>query len=131
MSIAQQYAKEGLMGRKADNRRIDGWARLREWLAPVTFPTPDGDVTLPGLRIFDTCPETIKEFLNAMKDKNNPEDLDTTGEDHLLDACRYLLMAKPPRHRKQKGPRMNRAQERVKDWEKRRLKDVRRRRNGT
>ena len=119
LSIAQQYAKEGLICRKADNRRVDGWARVREWLAPTVFPSPEGEVTRPGLVIFDSCPELIKEFLNAMRDKNNPEDLDTTGDDHLLDALRYLLMAKPPRHRRQRPKQLSRAEAKIDAWEKR------------
>jgi hypothetical protein len=27
-------------------------------------------------------------------DKNRPEDVDTTGEDHLCDSLRYLLMSR-------------------------------------
>lgn len=101
-SVAAQYAQEGVFLLKADNDRINGWARVREYLAV-------DDTGTPGLRIFSTCTPVIKELAAAIHDEKKPEDLDTHMEftdkesglilgDHALDATRYALMSRPRKH---------------------------------
>lgn len=97
-NIAGQYRQEGLYCRKANNARIDGWQRVREWLTTVEVRLPDGTVVeQPALRIFSTCTNLLSEFANQVHDKDNPEDLDTRAADHALDALRYGLMSWPRR----------------------------------
>lgn len=98
-TIAGQYAEKGLFCRKANNARIDGWQRVREWLAPVDT----NGVVAPGLRVFSTCTNLLSEFANQVHSKTTPEDLDTKAADHALDALRYGLMSYPRRHRPAKA----------------------------
>lgn len=84
-SIAQQWLTAGLQCRKANNDRVAGWQRVREYLKEDA----DGD---PGLRIFSTCTNLIRTIPEMIHDKNHPEDLDTTLDDHGVDALRYGLM---------------------------------------
>lgn len=74
--------------RKGDNDRVNGWQRVHELLRAA----PDGR---PWLTIDDTCSYLKRTIPAAMSDKTNPDDLDTTGDDHGLDALRYGAMSRP------------------------------------
>lgn len=88
LTIAQQWAAHGLRAMKANNDRNAGWLRVREYLKP----DPKG---VPGLRVFNTCPNLIRTLPEMIHDKTRAEDLDTTLEDHIVDALRYGLMTRP------------------------------------
>lgn len=90
--IAQQYADAGVQCRKANNARIDGWARVREYLKPDRRG-------VPALHIFSTCTDLLRTLPMLVHDDIRPEDLDTRGEDHAADALRYALMSRPLRTR--------------------------------
>lgn len=85
---ADTFGRNGVPIIKADNSRELGWGRLRHWFRPA----PDGD---PWLVIDPDCVTTIRVIPGAVRDKNNPDDIDTTGEDHPLDTLRYGVMAHP------------------------------------
>lgn len=79
---------------KAMNDRVNGWALVDEKLRV----REDG---LPRLLIYDTCRELIRTLPSLPRDSKNPEDVDTTSEDHLADALRYginYLEPKGPSH---------------------------------
>jgi hypothetical protein len=99
LSIAQQWASAGLHTIAANNSRIDGWLNVREYLR---IPMEGSDVGEPKLFISPACQHLIREFRNARQDSRRPDDVDTTGSDHALDACRYLLATRPRRW-KRKG----------------------------
>lgn len=88
--IADQFADEGVYFRKANNARIDGWMRLRQYLEV------DGDTGRPRLQVFSTCTNFIRTFPMLVHSETKPEDLNTHGEDHAADALRYLVMSRPP-----------------------------------
>ncbi len=92
-SIAAMYRKGGLVVTKAMNARVDGWSRVRDYLRGNDHP---------HLRVFSTCTALIDELTAAVYDKSKYEDLDTTGNDHALDALRYALMS---RNRAAKKPK--------------------------
>lgn len=52
-------------------------------------------LAMDKLKIFNTCPEIIKELCNLTLDKNNLEDVDTTQNDHAYDALTYVLASLP------------------------------------
>lgn len=102
--IAQQYMDHGVPVRRALNARVDGWARVREYLrAREGPPLPDDPEKKPtlmvGLRIFKTCTNLVRTLPMLVHDTKNPEDLDSDGEDHAADALRYGLMSRPLRAR--------------------------------
>jgi hypothetical protein len=47
------------------------------------------------LVFFNTCTNLISQIPALPLDKRNPEDIDTTSEDHLYDALRYGIMSRP------------------------------------
>lgn len=83
----------------ADERK-NGWAAVREQLNK-----PGGLIVYKG-----RCPYLIKTIAVAPADPENPEDVDTTCEDHAIDALRFRLRARTvaPRDPKKPKPRDNR-----------------------
>ena len=73
---------------RGDNRRIEGWRNVRQWLRI--------DEGRSKFRVFENCTSFITTFPANVYDKHQPEDLDTDGEDHTADELRYALMSRPP-----------------------------------
>lgn len=89
-SIAERMARatdSKVMFRRGDNKRLPGWDMVRERLRG----TEEG----PMLYIFNTCNDLIRTFPAVQHDPSKPEDLDTSGEEHALDALRYGCMSRP------------------------------------
>ena len=85
-SAAQQYMEGGIPLVKASNDRVIGWGRLHELLAYA-------DGIPPRITIMRRCQNLIRTFPLMVQDKDKPEDIDTTLEDHALDSLRYGVMA--------------------------------------
>lgn len=85
----QTFRKNGVSLVEGDNQRVLGWGRFREWLEPAS----DGQPWL----IIDpvACPYAHRTLPTLVVDKNDPEDLNSDGEDHPADTIRYGLMARP------------------------------------
>ncbi len=76
----------------ADNNRITGWGRMREMMRCQ----PDGfGESRPMMQVFSTCFDFIRTVPGLVHDDNNPEDVNTKGEDHPADEARYALMSRP------------------------------------
>jgi len=79
---------------RADNTRVPqrgamgGWDQVRARLRG----DPDGR---PMLFVMDNCQDLIRTLPAMQHDENRPEDLDTEGEDHAVDALRYGCMSRP------------------------------------
>jgi hypothetical protein len=98
-SIADLWRNAGFHVTRAKNTRVGGWANVRQYLWDHEKVNPDGSVGGPRLFVFDTCPDLIRTFPLMMRDKDNPEDLNTKLEDHALDALRYGLGLRPLQER--------------------------------
>ena len=91
-SIGETMYAEGISMRRADNKRVPGWAEMRRRLHGV-----DGK---PLLYLLDCCDDSIRTIPTLQVDSKDPEDLDTEGEDHAADETRYACMARPWTQRK-------------------------------
>lgn len=100
-SIAQMMAREGVYWEPGDNTRLAGKMQFHYRLA---FDT-DGEAML---YIFNTCQQFIRTFPALVYDDKKVEDIDTDGEDHIYDECRYVLMEHPinPRRNVLQAPPM-------------------------
>ena len=87
-SIAQLMQREGVYWTPADHTRIAGKMQLHYRLA---F---DGEGE-PMLQVFSSCKHFIRTIPALVYDEADVEDIDTDGEDHIYDECRYLLMEHP------------------------------------
>ena len=63
--------------------RLQGWAACRYLLAL-------GEDRKPRMQIFSNCKNLIETIPEQIHDDNNPEDLDTLGNDHCSDGWRYF-----------------------------------------
>lgn len=86
-SMAEQFHREGVLFRRADNKRIPGWQQIRGRLM--------GKNGKPMIYFFSTCEHLIRTLPAMIHDLNDLEDLDTDLEDHAADAIRFLCMSRP------------------------------------
>ena len=87
-SIGALFERQRVFFEKGDHARIDGKMQLHHRLA---FDQ-DGR---PMLYVFNTCKHFIRTVPNLVYDEANVEDIDTDGEDHIYDECRYVCMKNP------------------------------------
>ncbi|MDR1620324.1 MAG: phage terminase large subunit [Clostridiales bacterium] len=85
--IADVFIKRGVPLRPADNARVVGWQRVREYLREA----PDG---LAYLQVFARCANLIKYLPLMQYDRHDHEDA-ACGDDHAPEALRYGLMSRP------------------------------------
>ena len=64
---------------------------------------------VPMFYVFNTCKHFIRTIPNLVYDEKDVEDINTDGEDHIYDECRYVLMENPI------APRKNEAKKKVYD----------------
>ena len=91
-SLAEQMIVRGCRWRPADRSkgsRIAGKNEIHRRLQVDDFTQE------PRLVILSNCTSLISQLPSIPLDKRNPEDVDTTSEDHLYDALRYGVMTRP------------------------------------
>lgn len=86
-SIAETLLRHGLPMVKGDNDRKNGWQRCHELLRPA----PDG---LPWVTVDVQCRYGVRSLPAQVSDKLDPDDIDTGGDDHWVDAWRYGAMSR-------------------------------------
>lgn len=96
--IASVYADNGVHlapAGKGAGSRVNGWQRVRSYLAEAPacpHHRAQGWETCPKLHIFSTVTELYRELSDLPHaTKGDPEDADTTADDHASDGLRYLL----------------------------------------
>ena len=87
-AIADTAAKYGIYFTPADNHRIQGWMQ-------VHYRLQFDENGYPRMYFFDNCKAIIRTMPLMMYSEKNPEDLDTTLEDHAVDETRYFCMSRP------------------------------------
>lgn len=85
VSIADIYADGGVHLVPANNDRVPGWQRVRDYLA-------DQDDGYPAVVYMETCANAIRTVPALVRDPVKVEDVDTEGEDHAADELRYFVM---------------------------------------
>lgn len=83
-SISDEFQRAGVNFEPAQKGdRVQGWQRMRRMLADA------GKVDLPGLYVSRACRYFWLTAPYAGRDMKRPEDVDSSGADHALDAMRY------------------------------------------
>lgn len=93
-SIAEMMAREGVIFRPADNKRVSQKGAMSGWDQMRARLKGDADGR-PMLYVFETCRDFIRTVPVLQHDTDKPEDLDTDGEDHVADEARYGCMSRP------------------------------------
>jgi hypothetical protein len=86
---------------KADNSRVNGWSRVREYLKLREY---QGGLS-PWVRISRECTNLIRTLPELVHDENRVEDIADGMEDHAPDSLRYLLQSRPPIFQNKKIPK--------------------------
>lgn len=69
--------------------RISGWMLMKTLLEESIKDRPEG----PGLYVTEDCVDGfIRTVGSVMMDEKNPDDIDTSGEDHAMDEARYFAV---------------------------------------
>jgi phage terminase large subunit len=81
---------------RADNRRIDGWLAVKEWLKPIdTKDEQTGEMRKSSrLRIFSNCLNLIRTLPQVQRSEKDPNDVATEPHEltHMPDALRYFCI---------------------------------------
>jgi len=104
-SIAELFTLSGVPVIPADNSRVAGWQRVREFLAcNEPRDAEDGVPYAPQWQVFPNCVNLIRTLPMLIYDNHNREDVGG-GEDHAPEALRYGLMSRPRPSAKQNEAR--------------------------
>jgi hypothetical protein len=92
LTIAELFEKGGVKLRPSRKDRKAGLDLLHVMMQDKA---EDGG---PRLRIFNTCVDFWRTMTSLVVDKNNPEDIDSTCEDHIFDECKYAVLTHYVQH---------------------------------
>jgi hypothetical protein len=87
-SILETFQRYRVPAEASNNDRINGWQRIQELLR-------DDAEGRPWLTVDPSCAYLIRTLPAAVQDDREPDDVDTEGDDHALDALRYWAMSRP------------------------------------
>lgn len=87
-SVAEVATRHGILFRKADNSRINGWMQMH-------YRMCFDENGYSMMYIFNTCKHFIRTIPLLTYSETVPEDLDTKLEDHIADSTRYFCMMRP------------------------------------
>lgn len=87
-STAEVFSSFGLHLRPGDPSRVLKKRQFHERLRVRA----DG---LPGVLVYDTCKQLARTIPDLVTAKNDPEDIETKGEDHCYDEACHVFMARP------------------------------------
>lgn len=87
-SVAALMERQGVFWDKGDHDRMAGLMQMHHRLA-------FDDRGIPMMYVFSTCKHFIRTIPNLVYDETDVEDVDTDGEDHIYDECRYVCMENP------------------------------------
>ena len=84
-SIADIFAEHRIWFDKADHTRIPGKMQCH-------YRLKFDERGVPMFYVFNTCKHFIRTIPNLIYSETDPEDVDTTCEDHIYDEWRYMSM---------------------------------------
>jgi hypothetical protein len=87
-SIAETLLRRGLPMRRGDNDRFNGIMRVHEFFR-------EDEQGTPYLTISPSCGYWWRTLPALVQDVNDPDDVDTTQDDHAYDGSRYWAMSRP------------------------------------
>ena len=87
-SVADTAARCGIYFSPGDNKRIAGWMQCH-------YRLQFDENGYPMMYVFKNCKAFIRTIPLLLYSETEPEDLDTTLEDHVADEWRYFCMSRP------------------------------------
>ena len=90
------FRENGISLVKADNRRVDGWYAVKEWIKPFNIKDEQTgeEKQTSKLKIFSNCKNLIRTLPQVQRDEKDPNDVDTEPHEltHAPDALRYFCI---------------------------------------
>ncbi|HYF06481.1 MAG TPA: hypothetical protein VD970_02590, partial [Acetobacteraceae bacterium] len=77
---------------KGPGSRKRGWATMRGMLREAAKERPEG----PGLWVTSLCTQFVRTVPTLPRSQQDPDDVDTSAEDHIADEARYQVMESAP-----------------------------------
>ena len=106
-SASELFNDNGVYLRQADNKRVQGWYNLKEWLKP--FADEQGIMTA-NIVFTSNCKNIIRCLPQLQRDERDPND--TANEPHEIthapDAIRYFVAGRPCATKPQTAKRIDR-----------------------
>jgi hypothetical protein len=102
-TIIEDFNNQRVFFTKADNERLHGKLQVHKRLELDTeIDKETGEIIgeHPKIQIFNNCHGFWRTMPQLVEDQKNPDDVDTTQEDHIYDELRYMCMARPVRPKK-------------------------------
>ena len=87
-SIAAVMERQGVFFSKGNHERLSGKMQMHNRLR-------FDENGVPMFYVFSTCKSFIRTVPSLVYSETAVEDVDTKGEDHIYDECRYVLMEYP------------------------------------
>lgn len=84
--LMQEVLKDRIIMKPANNARVAGWLKVREYL----FKAPDG---LPWMQLSPNCTNLIRTLPSLIHDDKKVEDVDESAETHAAESLRYGLVS--------------------------------------
>lgn len=88
ISVAEMAENCGVYFEPGDNKRLSGWMQMH-------YRLQFDENGYPMMYVFNNCRAFIRTLPLLQYDKNKPEDIDTSQEDHIADETRYMCMSRP------------------------------------
>lgn len=90
-SVEDKMLKAGVAWEKSD--KSSGSRRIGlDLFRSLLYASVHGTEAQPQVYVMDDCKAFCKLLPALMRDENNPEDVDTTAEDHVWDETRYRVL---------------------------------------
>lgn len=96
-SYAKIHRDAGIRWVRSKKDRFNGTAEVVRRLNMRIKSDRPGEDDIPGLRWMERCKAPIETIPVLQSDPNDPNDVDTKGEDHCWDETRYGCMYRPLR----------------------------------
>lgn len=98
-TVSETFRARGIYLSPGDKDRVNGWARIRSWLAVREFRDDDHEVpkiyAAPSLTIHPSCTYFLDTFLTLISDKTNQDDVEETPDEFPANGLRYFVMSRP------------------------------------
>lgn len=95
-SVFDIFREHGINPIRTDNRRVDGWLAVKEWIKPIEIRDEQTGETkkTSRLKIFSNCVNLIRCLPQLQHDERNPNDVATEPHNitHAPDALRYFCV---------------------------------------
>jgi hypothetical protein len=91
-STAEEFRRMGIILRPGDPSRT---LKLRQFHQRLLVEKTETGYSIPMMQVYDSCIHFIRTIPTLITNPNNPEDIDSDGEDHCYDEAALLCMARP------------------------------------